>query len=1073
MKKPRTTLSGLFIRGLYAFLLSYAGIAAAVDSISLSPGSDITFTDPSDSRLLFIQVNPPEAGVNLVVDVDSAVVVVSHQELTTDSNGAAKLTITPGIEQNTVFLKVWAGDVKSNAIVVKTIIDEEPKVFIKPETLDIDLNDNPNSQAIVSVLPPKSTTVTLYNDSPDVVDIPTYLTTDRDGFKQFTIIANKVGEARVTASLADGTESNTLIIKASHCNQISIDATNPELGVNESKTFTVADNCTGLKWSVRDGKLEPMTGNQVTYTAPDYPGAFPILVTNDEVDTIINVNVTGPLRISPEDVSFKIGEPVEVQALGGKPPYKFRIKEGSGRVQLIGHKDFALITDLDVGGQSIVEVSDSLENTAQATLNVVQKIQLSRPYVEITQETVPETIDINEGVPDFDVRVEKGDFKLVGREIQITAIPPNNGTYKLVVRDATGEGTEAVIDVKIPGRLQIDPKMEIVELGKTVTFRAVGGQAPYTFASSQGSLSCSECEETNLEVTADNTNSDITVEVTDEDSGKATALVKVVQSIRLVPSDSPIKIFVGESKRFEITGGSGIYYYRTNFGQSKDTIQETSDGGKSGIIFTAPMYSEKVTLTVTDTRNSEPAEVVFDVNVQTELEITPSEKYLGLGSSENEDFKIIGRYEGERVKVSAEKGTINQAGDDILYTPPALSTTDVLHVESLNDPGRTAKADITIASPLSITPAVMYVDAAASKKFQVHGGVGSYTFEAKYGSFEPPFDNASDTGVEITYRSPGLAKNDEEITVTDSKGSKQSARVRLNNHLRITPLMATLAPEESVEFMGFQGLTPYCAEKTGGKADKIHTEVGKERYRYTAPATPGKYTITLIDERGNKATAEIFVNADLKMSPKMAVLRPGETTTIKVSGGSAPYQFTTRIGSLSERDTQTGQVRYTAPLDFEGEEITAYVRAFDASGEVSTEIRVVKTPKSLISANSTTFMAGDNLKINLTSLGKEKAADVYVAVAFPDGQLLFFDENSQPIPEQLPFLRNYVVSDETTYQNVFSMESLPDLDQQGQLTLYSLLVKPGTAAQDLLNPANWLCENEKECGLSSFELKVK
>ncbi|RKZ73817.1 MAG: hypothetical protein DRR19_30625 [Candidatus Parabeggiatoa sp. nov. 1] len=1048
-------------------MLSYAGIAAAVDSISLSPGSDITFSDKSDSRLLFVQVNPPEAGVNLVVDVDMAVVEVSSQKLTTDSNGAAELTIEPDCKKGLTFLKVVTGDVESNAIFVENEAGCEGKgsVTIKPDYLRIYWTNNPNSHATILVEPAEITTVTIHNENPDIVRafLPSPKT-DSNGTTELRIIGQQEGTAKVTASLADGTVSNTLTIDVFTDEELITNVTHSELGIKGTATFSVTGGSGLYRWSARNGNLDRMTGNETTYTAPDYPGSFEVIVTDNKQTAKIDVNVTGPLKIVPEQAYPRQGESFEVQAIGGKPPYKFYMTDTIAQVTKID-EDFALVTGLDSRSEFHVVVRDDLGKEAKALLTVVDGMRLSSKEVEIAQDVVPETIEIQNGRHPFDVRVDKGKVKLNDRQIEI--FPPlENGTYKLVVRDGIGEVDEAMINVKIPGRLQISPSNLEVELEQTVDFEAIDGKAPYTFTTDKGELSCNNCAVTRLTVTG--TDSDITVKVTDNTGAKATAKVKVTPPINV--SDRFVSLYQGESKLITVTGGSGIYSYSTDIGGVDNTIQATSEG----VIFTAPTHSGEVTLTVTDSRSSEQ-KVVFDISA-VRLAITPSLRHLDLGSKD-EDFQIVAGEKDTNLKVWAEKGEVVWEGEKIIYTPPQFVSTDVLKVVSL-DSGKEATAKIEITRPLSITPSIMSIASGeASGVFHVSGGVGTYNFTAIYGSFELQSANASETGVDITYISPNVMKNDEVITVRDSNiDGKASAIVELNNPLRITPLMTTLAPGTSFEFIGFRGAAPYSAEWTGGKAEQIHAEVGEVRYRYIAPAEIGEYQITITDASNSKATATIYVTAKLRILPELTVLRPGQSTMIKVSGGSAPYGlFTATFGRLTEIDAQNGEVRYTAPLDFDGNEITAYVKALDTTNDVgvSTEIRVVKTPKSLISANSTTFMAGDNLKINLTSLGGGEAADVYVAVAFPDGQLFFFDENRQPISEQLPFLRNYVVSDETTYQNVFSMESLPDLAQQGQLTLYSLLVKPGTPTQELLNPANWLCENEKECGLSSFELKVK
>ena len=1071
----RKTIPSLFLWGLGALVLSYAQIAAAVDSISLTPGSDITFTTPSDSRTLSIQVSPAEAGVNLVVDVDTSVVGVSANTLTTDSNGTASLTITPGRQNNTVFLTVLAGGVESNAVIVTVTPDAigSAQISIVPSDLQIDWNNNPNSQATIVLVPPQITTVTIRNENPDIVTTPTSLTTDSGGRAELNIIANKKGTAKLTASLADGTVSNTLTINVTDTSTpLTTNVTKIELGMEESTTFMVEGGTGDYTWSVQDGAgiFDNMTGSPVTYTAPDYPDSFKIEVKDGKQTVTIDVNVTDSLRLHPRQVYLKMGQQVALEALGGKGPYKFSVLTGTATTPapIDGAPNFAKVTAPNARGEFQIEVYDeSLAKTAQSTLNVVEGMQLSPREVEVTQKGVPGTIQIQDGRPPFQVQVDKGNFKLVGRQVQIFP-PVENGIYKLVVTDAIGEVAEADINVKISGRLEISPSNPAVTLGDTITFSTLGGQAPYTFRSPKGTLSCYECESTVLTVTG--TDSDIILWVTDSTGVKATALVNVIQPIRLEPSGSQFDLYPGESKRFnKISGGSGTYFYSTSFGRSENTIQETSDGG---VIFTAPKYSGEVTLTVNDTRGSEPAIVKFNV-FPVRLAITPSIRFLDMGST-NQVFEIISGEQDTKFKVWTEKGKADKKGDKILYTPPpGLATKDVLHVVSL-DTAEEATAEIEIVRALSVTPAVMYLDnsSQASKDFHTSGGTGTYQFSARYGTFEPQFADASETGVTVTYKSPGPMKKDEVITVTDSRGRKHSAIVRINNQLRMTPQMVTLAPGASVEFIGIHGVGPYAPSVTAGNVTQTYVEAGEVRFSYTAPAEAGEYQITVVDANDKEVTGTIYVTADLKMTAHLAVLRMGESTTITATGGIAPYSFNTTSGYLSKTD-QPGEVSYTAPVGFEGNEMNDYVTATDSNGaQVSTEIRVIKTPKSVLSANSSSFVEGDKLNLNLTVLG-EGQADVYAAVLLHDGQLFFFGDNGAITPELIPYRQNLVISDKTTHETVLSFD-LPNLGQ-GQSTLYTQLVKPGTptTVEAVLDPANMLCGFGCGLGIDTLELKLE
>lgn len=271
--KKRKTIRSLLQWSLWALMLGYAGIAAAVDSVSLSPLDDVIFTGCSDSKTLSIQVTPAEAGVDVMVNVspNPAVVDVSSEILATDTNGSALLTISPGSEMDTVFLTVVAGGIESDAIFVTNQCPgdvPDTNLSIVPESLQIALQDNPNANATIMLAPAKMSTVTLLNQNPDIVTIPTSLATDINGIAELMIVANKGGTATVKA-MAEGVESNELIITVISCTDIVTNVTDIQLSVTQEVTFTATGGCSGYyNWTATDGLLEP-TGNKLIYTAPN------------------------------------------------------------------------------------------------------------------------------------------------------------------------------------------------------------------------------------------------------------------------------------------------------------------------------------------------------------------------------------------------------------------------------------------------------------------------------------------------------------------------------------------------------------------------------------------------------------------------------------------------------------------------------------------------------------------------------------------------------------------------------------------------------------------------------------
>ena len=1041
MTKPKTISSISFI--LLWLLFCHAEIAAAVDTVSITPDSRVVFSKASDKKTLFIKVSPAEAGVEIIVDVDTTVVDVSSETLTTDSKGKARLIIKPGKTQNTTLLTVIADGAESNVIIVENNAASTSTIIKLPDELRIDFDQNPNSSATISVTPPQVTNVTIHNQNPDIITTPSVLSTDSSGNAEFTIIAHQCGEATVTASLPDGTVSETLRINVVACEGMATTPTDTTLLTEETKNFHVKGGSGIYTWDAEDGSLDSHSGDEVNYTAPSYSGNFDVIVRDNKGNkAIIKVHVIEALKLYPTEACLRSGEKIKMKASGGKLPYEFSILNGSATIDNIDANS-AWITAPALKGDSTVLVKDSAGNSAETILSIGEGMLLSSKEIEITEENNSKTISIQQGCSPFRANVEKGNVELIGREIKIDP-PVENGSYRLIVKDATGELQEALVNVKIPGRLQISPSKTRLTLGSTVSFEAVGGESPYTFISSGGSLSCNECKNTNFSV--EESDFDLELHVTDNTGAKATAIIEIDEPIKLTPVDGQIRtklitVYPGQSKRFKITGGSGNYIYNNDL-QIPNLIKEASNGD---IIFTAPINIDKnFSMTVTDSRTNR-AVVEFQIEPTT-FGITPSIVSLDLGGSQNQIFQIIS--DEDDFKVWAEKGTIiSHKGNSISYRPPSIPGNDLLHVESKST-GEKTVATIDIAKSLSISPDIIYIKNKpdVSKVFHVSGGYGKYVFHAKYGDFNPPFAKASETGVDVTYTPPGVMMPDEIISVSDSKAKQDSAQVRISNRLRITPRMVTLAPGEQVEITGINGVTPYEATVTAGNVEQIHIKDNKVSYRYTAPAEVGQYTIKIIDAADNVAGGQFFVTSSLKITPKTKILRPGESATIRIIGGSKPYVFTAELGDLVNTETNDNKISYRAPLSFEGEEIDDYIKIYDSQDkQVSAHIKVVKTPKSIISCNAKRFGVGDNLKINLSLLGLGNV-DVYVAVKLPDDLgILFFTQNPEApfVPQASPYLVKSSLTKETKYENVLSLDNIPQLPP-GKYTLYSRVVPHNT-----------------------------
>lgn len=1093
--------SSIFILTMLLALLVFVPPSLAVDSVTLSPGSDIQFVSMTDSKTLYVQIKPAKANVEVFITVDTSMVSLSKEVLTTDAYGKASFTISPISSKGMDFLWVTADGVESNSITVTNNIDIST-LTLSPSEISININENPNSRATFTISPAKISNITITNSNPELVSVSTSLSTSSSGSVVMNIIANRTGVAKITGTLPNGVKSNELVIKICGDDKIIPGVSEAYMKTGQTEIFYVSGGSCTFFWSCKDGSFNTTAGDTVVWTAPEYPGVFDLLIfDNNGKSAQIRVTVTTPLQLSPEEVYVIPDEMVEFRASGGekfgaeKSPYNFSAVNGNLSITPIeSNPEYILVkAPAIVSGDDnsyTLKVEDARGETSQAKIHVVDTMSLSRDSVSITVDPPKsgtgeidylkaEKVTIFNGKAPFTVSVEKGNFRLKDRDIHI--IPPkDNGTYNMTVKDAMGTVKYALINVEIPGRLQIKPTNPQATLDESVTFTAEGGKAPYRFFNSAGTLYDLKGSQAKLKI--EQTDSDISVVVKDSDGATSTAIVQVMQPITVVGVEEKIylkEIFlsVGESRKFKVTGGSGKYYYSSDKGTADRLVEITGEGE---LIFTAPAYSGKITLTVNDSRGSQPVSVLFNIK-QSPFNITPSIKYMDLGSQQQEGFEIIGDQSASDFKVWTELGQIKKRGNRIIYTPPAVACEDTIHVVSIPASDTDSQiyettAIVHITNGLLITPAVIYLENSVdmlAKTFKVLGGAGGYTLTAKYGDLEPVLAEPGDT---IKYTPPAYAVKDEVITVTDKKGIHQDAMVQVKNSLKISPQMAALSLIDSaeaftVDFKISGGFEPYTWVASGGDIQPS----GQGRFTFTPPSVSGKYTIDISDGADKKVTATVVVTTSFKITPSLAYLRPGESTEIRVMGGMPPYQLTCSMGYLSDSSINSDDqyVTYTAPLSFGDDEVELYVRAYDSQDvEIATQIIVTNTPKPVIRSGSDVFgINADNITTNLTILGQgsQGAVDAYIALLTPDGQFFLFDTEGHPVQDFVPYKKNVNLSDPANAVAAISLKDVLATKYAfipGKYFLYSALTTTGAGL--LETPyEQWLG------GLAFFEFEIK
>lgn len=137
--------------------------------------------------------------------------------------------------------------------------------------------------------------------------------------------------------------------------------------------------------------------------------------------------------------------------------------------------------------------------------------------------------------------------------------------------------------------------------------------------------------------------------------------------------------------------------------------------------------------------------------------------------------------------------------------------------------------------------------------------------------------------------------------------------------LTVSPSSATLARSATHTFTASGGTSPYTWSVSGGGT--INRTTGSSVV-YTAPATGGSAILTVSDDAGHSAVADIDIESastnsinitsTLSVSPTSASLSPSESQTFSASGGKSPYTWRVSGGGSINRSTGSSVV-YTAP----------------------------------------------------------------------------------------------------------------------------------------------------------------
>jgi hypothetical protein len=328
----------------------------------------------------------------------------------------------------------------------------------------------------------------------------------------------------------------------------------------------------------------------------------------------------GELRFSPTSALVPESTPFTFTVIGGFLPYL--VSSGAGYTP-VDNDTFVFGGGTSPAGTRDypIDATDHLGSTASALVTVYATEPLALSVQSIT---------LLEG-DSWRLTVSGGDstsytWALDGVVVQEGSgntydfLATSAGSYTVSVSDAVGVTRAAIVQVvpvPQPGStLEITPTTVTVLVGGSVIFTAMGGEGPYTFSASSGSITPAPAPDLDgspaaYAAPASKPALAPTISVTDAGSPPATASATVnvvtspLQALELIP-DSPSLSTLYDKIEFTADGGTAPYIFLTDH-PSWGSIEAT---GPNTALYTQ-LANRNVLVRVTDANNTSISTMVF------------------------------------------------------------------------------------------------------------------------------------------------------------------------------------------------------------------------------------------------------------------------------------------------------------------------------------------------------------------------------------------------------------------------------------------------------------------------------
>ncbi|HEW97308.1 MAG: hypothetical protein DRR16_21580 [Candidatus Parabeggiatoa sp. nov. 3] len=665
---------------------------------------------------------------------------------------------------------------------------------------------------------------------------------------------------------------------------LSITPTSAIMAVGDNALeFMAAGGYGTYGWNTLNGTLSTTLADKTLYT-PTLAGSDKLSVQDLRGFTAtVIINVLPALTLDPavDGKHFSPASTLQLTASGAESPYQWKIDGATSQVS--GNDNESVEITLGAEPATIqVTLTDAKGRTKTATFNNDGQLKIDPAGPEIVVTPDSETaFNALGGDGAYIWTVVGGDVDDPNAANVTYQSPGLPGVYHLTVSD--NSGASASVTVKSGQPLRITPHCARIQRDGKAEFKVISGTPPYQWEAKFGMLSATTGEHVSFTPESNQGLYEITVH---DSAGAIADLCVQVTDIFVTPANATLS--VNETVQLEVTGGNGDYTWAANVGT-------VSPNTGNLITYTAPGQPNNAIVTV---RDSVGNETTASLQIREGCYITPAQAIVSVNDSVQ--LTTVGCNNPTWTTTSGLLSS--SSGNEITYTAtgqPGISDT----VKVIDEDGRQVSATITIPEACSISPQQATVSVNGTVELTAVGCLKP-NWTATLGTTSPFNGNT------ITYTAPGQPGQTDTITVTDSTGQQASATISIPTGCAITPEVATVAINQTVQLTAVG-----CKNPTWTTGLGILSQTTGDTITYTASGQPGQTdTVTLNDSDGQQAISTITIPTACSVIPATATVSINESLALSAVGCTNP-SWTTSIGTLSATTGQ--QITYTGTQEAE------------------------------------------------------------------------------------------------------------------------------------------------------------